>query len=563
MNQLIILAILSFLIGWVQFKIWKIEKNIIFPIFTAIFYFWSLAGAWLFIFDEITGVGRSIGLDYYYLLENMFPVELDQWYSSAILLYGLFILSFQGVCYFGLKKIKQFHVLSTSPEHNPIVLKSFPIVLITISCLLLSFWIVKDVFIYSLLLDESVYINIRSSQIHFYSIHQYLNWTMIVSLYLYFGLYLGEGATFFKVEKPGIFFWIIFVLANFYLVAIGSRHETFFAGILALLIISFPYRSVRKSWKVYLLFFLVFGGTIVLNDPMRSLLPALSNKTGITSSLKNDERTRKANLYLHDRTFVYHHSETLSKEIIFKASQRDTTLFLKKDTITMKVEDLYRQIELHPNYLELNGRKVKLPNPHVSHAYYKYTFLQKITKAITTIVFSNELFAGHFSMYGITKQNVQPKFGLSFKYLFKTLKPGSSKDAKALDSYSYYSQAMNFPDKQGFTINHVSGWYLNFGYLGIVLGGIVLSCLLLIPYYFYLKSNKSFFKLVLFVSFISIGAFGAMLVRSGPEAFKALIIEALIIPFLIVFIVFCYQHFYVRFNWDKISLFKNKQVKKS
>lgn len=562
MSQLIILFVLTVLIAWVQFKTWKVEKNIIFPIFTAIFYFWSLAGAWLFIFDVLSGFGKSIGLNYYYLLEKMFPVKLDNWYSLTLIIYGVFILLFQGVCYFGLKKLKQSMQETHSLQNSPVLLKSFPIVLITISCLILSFWIVKDVFIYSLLLDESVYINIRSTQMHYYSIHQYLNWTMIVSLYIYVGLFLSRGSSFYTVEKPGIVFWLTFIIANCYLIMIGSRHETFFAGILALLIISFPHRSIRSSWKVYLLFFIVFGGTIVLNDPMRSLMPAVSKKIGITESLKNEQRTRKANLYLHDRTFVYHQSEEKSKEIIFIASQRDTTLYLKKDTITMKLKELYRQIELHSNYLELDGRKIKLPNPHVSHAYYDFTMFQKITKAVTTIVFSNELFAGHFSMYGIAKQNVKPKIGISFIYVAKTLKPGSSKDTQVLDSYTYYSNAMKFPDKQGFTINHVSGWYLNFGYLGILLGACVLSCLLLTPYYFYLKVKVSVVKLILFVVFLSIGAFGAMLVRSGPEAFKGLITEAVIIPIFIVLTLYFYQRFYFHFKMDKIKLFKKSATQK-
>lgn len=541
MVALVILIFISSLIFWLQRKIWSLEKNIVFPIVTVVFYFWSLAGAWLFILDQLTGVGKSIGLGYYYLMEKMFKVELDSTYAFVILLYGLFIIVFQ---FFLLMLLKSKLNKSEKIEKDKHVIQisSIPIVLVAIISIVGSFIIVKDVIYYSLILNESVYINVRSSGVNNYSIHQYFNWTMIVCLYVYIGLYYSKGIRFIHVKKPSILFWIIFLLGNFYLVFIGSRHETFLAGIIALLLISFPNRSIRKSLKLYVVFGLFFTMILALNDPIRALLPRICSKTGITKVITTPENKKKAQLFQLDRSFIVHQSVKKTEEYLKQEELKDITVSVYKDSlvlltseITLNKKEYFEQIKEHSNYLIIEGRQYKLPNPKISGAYNNLSLTQKILHSITSIVFSNELFAGHFSLYGILKYEVNPKIGISFKAFLELIKPKSSRNPDVLDSYRYYAKELNFPDGQGFTINHISAWYLNFSYFGILIGSTILSFLIFIFYTKQQNTTSGTKELLWLLVLCSVVAFCAMLVRSGPEAYKSLIVEAIIIPVLIYY----------------------------
>ncbi|MEJ6617408.1 MAG: hypothetical protein QNL61_10920 [Crocinitomicaceae bacterium] len=518
------------------------EKNIVFPIVTCVFYFWSLAGSWLFCLDKITGIGESIGLKYYYLMDKMFKVELDGTYYLVILLYGLFICTYQLVCLRFLKKKMAVKPDDSAADKRTVKLTSLPIVLVAIFCLIGSFLIVKEVIFFSLILSESVYINVRSSGVNYYSFHQYFNWTMILSLYVYLGLHYSQGLRFIQVKKPSIIFWIMFFLANIYLVLIGSRHETFLAGIIALLLFSFPHRSLRKSLKLYIPFFVFFGLILVMNDPIRAMLPNISSKLGFTQSISTTSNKKKAELFQLDRTFIVHRSETKSKEFIRLESLEDTIVMVYSDSVKLKKLDLtipkkefFDQIKDHPNFLMVDENQLKLPNSKISGAYRNMNFIEKAVHSVTSILFSNELFAGHFSLYGIIKYDVKPKFGLSFRALLEIIKPKSSRNSEVLDSYAYYSKELNFPKDQGFTINHVSGWYLNFSYFGIPIGGAFLTFLILGAYIKQKTASTGPKELIWLIVLCSITAFTAMLVRGGPEAFKALIVEAIIIPVVIFF----------------------------
>lgn len=542
MVALTILIVVSGLIFWLQRKTWLINKNIAFPIVTVVFYFWSLAGAWLFIIDKLTGIGKSMGLGYYYLMDKMFKVELDGTYALVIGLYGLFIIIYQLICLRFLK-IKSGNLEVNNLEKKKAVqLSSLPIVLVAIISIIGSFIIVKDVIYYSLILNESVYINVRSSGVNNYSIHQYFNWTMIISLYIYLGLYYSKGTRFIEVKKPSILFWFIFLLGNLYLVFIGSRHETFLAGVIALLLFSYPHRSIRKSFKLYITFSSFLIIILVLNDPIRALLPGICSKIGLTQAITTPANKKKAQLFQLDRTFIVHQSVEKTEEFLRLEELKDITVNIYRDSsllemseVTLKKKEYFEQIKEHPNYLKIQGEQYKLPNPKISRAYDNFSFTEKIIQSITSVVFSNELFAGHFSLYGILKYNVKPKIGLSFRAILELIKPKSSRNPGVLDSYRYYAKELKFPEEQGFTINHISAWYLNFSYFGILIGGVLLAFLILGVYVKQQMALQGIRELLWLITLCSVTAFSAMLVRSGPEAYKSLIVEAVIIPVMVYF----------------------------
>jgi hypothetical protein len=550
MNILITLFLITLIIIWMQIKIWKVKKSIVFPLITSIFYFWSLAGAWLFIFDNFTKYGLSIGLNYHYLMDKMFHVYLDSTYWLTIVLYGSFIIIFQYFIWIGLKLTQKYISLEEKIDSHKLKLKSLPFILIAIVCLFCSFYIIKDVVYYSLILDESLYINIRGSKINYYTIHQYLNWIMIVSLFIYVGLYYKNNDKIISVSKPSLFFWVIFVICNVYLISIGSRHETFFAGILFILLISFPHRSIIKNWKLYFVFFLTFGLILALNDPIRSLMPRIANKIGITSIISNNKRIEEARLYQFDRSFSEHHSIKKSKKAIYLESIKDTIIKIDQYTFKMKKAEFYRQQAINPNYLKIGKDKILIPNPHISTAYDRYTLPEKLIRAFTTMIFSNELFAGHFSLYGILKFKVKPSYGISFVSLLESFKSQNKRNPYVLDSYQYYAKKLNLPKDQGFTINNISSWFLNFSYYGLIIGPFILALIFLLPYYMSYKGKKILSHSIWIIILLSITSFSAILVRSGPEALKALLIESVLIPVIIVYSSYLILLFYMK-NFNK------------
>ena len=530
---LVSLFFVSLIILWIQLKIWSVERNIVFPIFTAIFYFWSLAGSWLFCFDQLTHFGKSIGLQYYYLLEKMFYVHFDATYLQVIWMYAVFIVIFQLFIYLGIRRVKKFPSIKTI--NTPIYFQPAVFLFSALIFLCLSVLIVKDVIIYSLLLHESVYLNIRSAAINNYTLHQYACWIMIVSLFVYVGLFLRHNDPAITVKKPGVFFWIVFGICNLYLVMIGSRHEVFFGGIVVFILMSYPFRKIRDSKKLYLVVISVWVFILMLNDPIRSLMPVIANKTGLTFILSSKENLNKAYLFSSDRTFISHKSPEISERIIERNALIDTTIYIKKDTIIINKNSLMEQLHQHPDYIFIDNKKLKFANSHISMAYQNNSNFTKLMLTLSNVIFSNEMFAGHFSMYGVLSKKVQPKIGFSFKNLLYSYVPSTIIKKRPMDSYTFYAQQMGFKSEQGFTINYITAWYLNFSYFGLILGPLFLAALLVLPFYLEKKLKSNVSQLFSIIALCGITGFAAMMVRSGPESFKALVYESIMIPLFIVY----------------------------
>jgi hypothetical protein len=429
--------------------------------------------------------------------------------------------------------------LKKFPKNNqkrePLFLQPKVFIFTALIFLCFSIWIVKDVIIYSLLLNESVYINIRSAPIKGYTMHQYACWIMIVSLFIYIGLFLKQRNESLQIQKPGFFFWSVFAICNLYLVIIGSRHETFFGGILVLILMSYPFRSIRVNLKLYFSVIFVWFFILMLNDPIRSLMPVIASKTGLTTALSSKEKMKEAVLFSSDRTFVAHKSPQISAKIIAANALKDTTLYLKFDTVVINKNALIEQLNTHPSYILIDHKKLKIANSHISMAYQNISFFTKVTLTLTNMIFSNELFAGHFSMYGVLSKNVKPKIGFSFKNLLYSFVPSTAVKTRPIDAYSYYAQEMKFKDGQGFTINYITAWYLNFSYFGLILGPLFLCVILLFPFYLWKKSTNRLYQLFAVIALCGTTGFAAMMVRSGPESFKALLYESIIIPIFIVY----------------------------
>lgn len=159
--------------------------------------------------------------------------------------------------------------------------------------------------------------------------------------------------------------------------------------------------------------------------------------------------------------------------------------------------------------------------------------LTQLTELGRFLTSSNEAYGAHFSMYGVLSHQVQPRFGYSLYALACSLVPRALWLERPHDIYLYYSESVGAVQDQGYSLHHATGWYLNFGPLGVVLGGAVLGLL----WSFCLRARRRIgpatgvpFRLFAVISPWLLPAYLPALVRAGPEGYKGFLIEGVIIP---------------------------------
>jgi hypothetical protein len=146
---------------------------------------------------------------------------------------------------------------------------------------------------------------------------------------------------------------------------------------------------------------------------------------------------------------------------------------------------------------------------------------------------SNEAYGAHFSMYGVLAAGVEPKFGYSLYSLACSVIPRALWKERPLDIYFYYSESVGAIQNQGYSLHHATGWYLNFGYFGVVVGAVALG----LVWAYSLNANGRvrpptglLFRLYATVAPWLFVACLPSLVRAGPEAYKGFLLEGVLIP---------------------------------
>lgn len=102
-----------------------------------------------------------------------------------------------------------------------------------------------------------------------------------------------------------------------------------------------------------------------------------------------------------------------------------------------------------------------------------YLGFEILVSGLVRILTTNDFFPAHMSLYGVIQSSPNFLFGQSFLSLFKPIIPY----VHTISSYNHYINVIDPNPGQGYTISHATSWYLNFGFLGIVLGGVSLGCL--------------------------------------------------------------------------------------
>lgn len=148
----------------------------------------------------------------------------------------------------------------------------------------------------------------------------------------------------------------------------------------------------------------------------------------------------------------------------------------------------------------------------------------------------SESFAAHMSLYGVVSQNLEFTYGSSLMYLANSLLPSFIWSERVQDAYTIYATSVGAPETQGFNIHYAAASYLNLGLPAVVVGAAAMALLWACVHRWQAKalgqSARRFIPAVVAYSFCS-AAYAPVLMRSGPEAFKGLIVEAIVIPFLL------------------------------
>jgi hypothetical protein len=452
MKYIFLLSMITLISIYLGYLNYKKTRSVSIIIGLLLIYYWTFNGAWLFVFDVLSGLkGKNIGFSYYVIEKKMFPLHLDDNYFLSILYYGIFFISIQLTLFVILRKVK----LSSENKYLPVKLIPLHFFLISFISLVFSYLCVHHKFIEAYDTKTALYTILRHTPNRFNTLHQIFNLISIFTAYLTLVVYLsGKNARYFIINYKklsiGITIVLNITLISLYFILIGNKHDLIFAGLFGF--IFYFANNIEIKWKKIVLFLVIIAFPLTLTDFVRGL-PLLN----YASKMPEDE--------------------------------------MMDNSISI------------PSYLN--------------------------------VIFNNEMFYAHFSMYGCLSKNVPFTYGKSFVNLTESFIPRVFMVNRTEDVYTHYATAINAKKGQGYTIHYATGWYINLGIIGLFLSGIIWGLVwgLLIKKNFQISRIRNQFLIIvyalapaLFVAFIP------SLIRNGIEAYKALFIEALLLPSIIVFI---------------------------
>jgi hypothetical protein len=151
---------------------------------------------------------------------------------------------------------------------------------------------------------------------------------------------------------------------------------------------------------------------------------------------------------------------------------------------------------------------------------------------------SNEAFAAHFSMYGVLAYQLSPTYGTSIISLMASIVPRVFWPDRPPDIYIHYASGVHAVSDQGYSIHHATGWYLNFGVVGVILGAFILGLVWTFCYNGYLKANLAtiprWWTITQLLAPWTFVSYIPSFIRAGPEIYKGYIIEGIMIPVFVL-----------------------------
>lgn len=157
-----------------------------------------------------------------------------------------------------------------------------------------------------------------------------------------------------------------------------------------------------------------------------------------------------------------------------------------------------------------------------------------LRKAGNTVL-GNEMFAAHFSMFGILERKVPVEPWISLRYVGCLVGICRADGLPTPSVYDHYAKAARLSPGQGYAIHHASGWYLNFGWPGLLIGGAFLGAIwgLMIRARSRTAERSRKRVLTLMLPYLLVSFFPPLL-RSGPEAYWGVGLEGILMPMTIL-----------------------------
>lgn len=163
--------------------------------------------------------------------------------------------------------------------------------------------------------------------------------------------------------------------------------------------------------------------------------------------------------------------------------------------------------------------------------------LEDATEVANFVTSSNEAYAAHFSLYGVLANGAEPRFGYSLYALACSVVPRVLWPERPPDIYTYYAESVGAIQNQGYSVHHAAGWYLNFGYVGVALGALLMGLVWAFCSNAHQRVRAHSGLMVRVFATIAPWGFVAYLpplIRAGPEGYKGLILEGFVIPMLVL-----------------------------
>lgn len=160
-----------------------------------------------------------------------------------------------------------------------------------------------------------------------------------------------------------------------------------------------------------------------------------------------------------------------------------------------------------------------------------------LDEATAFVTSSNEAFAGHLSMYGALAMEIPLTFGSSLWSFVASIVPRAIWEDRPADIYAYYADSVMAEPGQGYTINHATAWYLNLGPAGVVFGALLCAWVWAKFFNLCLRAPGARHRLLGIAWAIAPFTFTSYipsLFRAGPEVYKGLLVEALLLPSIIL-----------------------------
>lgn len=154
---------------------------------------------------------------------------------------------------------------------------------------------------------------------------------------------------------------------------------------------------------------------------------------------------------------------------------------------------------------------------------------------VGNVLLNNELFAAHFSMYGILHTPVHPEPLISFRYLMSAWAPAFLGIPRPPTCYDHYAEAAELTPGQGYTIHHAAGWYLNLAWAGPFAGGLCLGLLWCLGARPWTRRSRPDLALIASMWPALLVAFLPQLVRNGPEAYRTVLLEGFLLPSVLLY----------------------------